>query len=316
MSKCLILHPEWGNFTNYMNEKMREVENIDVETPLKSKFYNGMYWKLKIPHIIIKILHDKFKLPVMKLVLSDWCKKIKKYDYVVLFNDVPCKYLLIKYIKEQKKDIKIILWFYDSIGTSNLNEKKELDNVRDLCKIYTYDYNDSKMYGINFATQFYLPDNKIDNKGKIIKYDVFYCGSDKGRLDNILSIKQRLNKLGFFSFFYIKSNENVEGVYKDGMPYKEVLKHINNCKCILEINGESQSGLTMRAMESIFYNKKLITNNVNIKTYNFYNPNNIFILGNDDNLMEFMQKKYEPVDEKIKNKYCFTNWLKNIGVHL
>ena len=58
--------------------------------------------------------------------------------------------------------------------------------------------------------------------------------------------------------------------------------------------------------------KKLITNNKDIINYDFYNSNNIFVLGEDnlDNIKEFIEKEYVEIDEKIINYYDFYEWLK------
>ena len=82
-------------------------------------------------------------------------------------------------------------------------------------------------------------------------------------------------------------------------------------KALLEIVKEDVSGITLRALEGIFFGKKLITNNKFIKMYDFYNPNNIFILEDDNlsNLKNFISSKYEPIDKTIIDYYDFEEWV-------
>lgn len=40
---------------------------------------------------------------------------------------------------------------------------------------------------------------------------------------------------------------------------------------ILKLNISGQSGLTLRTMEALFYHKKIITNNENVKNFHFKN---------------------------------------------
>ena len=62
--------------------------------------------------------------------------------------------------------------------------------------------------------------------------------------------------------------------------------------------------------ESIFYDKKLITNNKSLKDYDFYHPNNIFILDNNyDKIKEFLAKPFIKIDNEIKEKYDYKNWI-------
>ena len=64
-------------------------------------------------------------------------------------------------------------------------------------------------------------------------------------------------------------------------------------------------------MESLFYEKKLITDNIKVKDLSFYHPNNIFILGVDElsNLDTFIKKPYHKVSSNIINYYSFKEWL-------
>ncbi|CXF57553.1 CpsH [Streptococcus pneumoniae] len=67
-------------------------------------------------------------------------------------------------------------------------------------------------------------------------------------------------------------------------------------------------------MESIFYKKKLITNNKKIINYDFYHPNNILVWeeGKDIKLDEFIQKPYVQLEKDIIDRYSFSNWLSKI----
>ena len=76
---------------------------------------------------------------------------------------------------------------------------------------------------------------------------------------------------------------------------------------------EWQDGITLRPLEAFFLKKKLITNMKNIVKYDFYNSNNIFILGVDDfnKISEFINSPFDDKDyNRIVEKYCFRGWLK------
>lgn len=64
-------------------------------------------------------------------------------------------------------------------------------------------------------------------------------------------------------------------------------------------------------MEALFYNKKLITNNPEIRNFDFFHPNNIFIL-EQENLEEipaFMEKPMYMQPDSLKAKYDVGSWL-------
>ena len=99
---------------------------------------------------------------------------------------------------------------------------------------------------------------------------------------------------------------------KSPLAYNDVLKISARSKAIIEIVLPNQMGLTWRALEALFLKKKLITNNKNIKTYDFYNKDNIFIFGIDSisDLKSFINSPYVEIENSILKKYSFSTWIK------
>lgn len=75
--------------------------------------------------------------------------------------------------------------------------------------------------------------------------------------------------------------------------------------------GDGTNGFTLRVLESLFFEKKLITNNINIINCEFYNKNNIFIINKDnlDDLNDFLKSEYKKIDKKIINYFDYESWL-------
>lgn len=72
-----------------------------------------------------------------------------------------------------------------------------------------------------------------------------------------------------------------ELLQRNKLSYQENLQHIARSKAVLEILRDGQSGQTLRALECLFYHKKLITNDARVQEYDYYHKDNIFILGKD-----------------------------------
>lgn len=53
---------------------------------------------------------------------------------------------------------------------------------------------------------------------------------------------------------------------------------VGTSRAILDIAQQKQDGYSMRVMEAIFFNKKLVTTNTAVKQSVFYDENNIFIV--------------------------------------
>lgn len=74
-------------------------------------------------------------------------------------------------------------------------------------------------------------------------------------------------------------------------------------------------GLTQRFMESIFYKKKIITNNETIRKYKIFNERNMYILSDNFNFNELVKFLSEPYDELDYSLVCWydpQHWLKRI----
>ena len=68
--------------------------------------------------------------------------------------------------------------------------------------------------------------------------------------------------------------------------------------------------MTLRPLEALFLNKKLVTNYKEIKNEKFYNVNNIFILNNNyEEIADFLKTPYVAIDEAIKEQYTCTSWM-------
>ncbi|WP_228453698.1 hypothetical protein [Chryseobacterium manosquense] len=72
-----------------------------------------------------------------------------------------------------------------------------------------------------------------------------------------------------------------------------------------------QVGLSFRFFEGLYYRKKIITDNLMVKKYDFYHPDNIFVIENGNNaaILEFLKRPYQELPEHIVKKYSFSEWI-------
>lgn len=118
------------------------------------------------------------------------------------------------------------------------------------------------------------------------------------------------------SNFYIvkdkKEKSSIIDLKNKSLLYSENLENVKKATCLLEIVVEGQTGLTLRTMEALFFNKKLITNNSSIMQYDFYHPNNILIIRDEADIdLDFFLKPFINRDEYLE-KYKIGTWLENL----
>ena len=126
---------------------------------------------------------------------------------------------------------------------------------------------------------------------------------EKGFVCDFVILKDKRKK------YSLEDEKHLQEIYLD---YNEVINRIAQSKTILDFVVEGQKGITLRPMEAIFHSKKLITNNKDVMNYNFYNSDNVFILGHDslEKIEGFLNKnEFKNIPQEILNEYLFESWL-------
>lgn len=183
-------------------------------------------------------------------------------------------------------------------------------------QVWTYDKHNAKKYDIHLFRSGGYSQSYIGKKEKKV-YDVVYIGADKGRGEYILSLKRKMEQMGLNTKFIITADKRIsrrKKYYSKRISYLEIIKLDNQSKAILNIILPHQMGATMRDYESIYNEVKLITNNKNIKNFDFYKKENVFILGEDDfgKLREFLNTPFQKIDSSILKKYSVEGMVEEI----
>lgn len=170
-------------------------------------------------------------------------------------------------------------------------------------KLATFDPNDAKDYGMDNYHQFFRMTKKSDRVEE--NHDFYFVGFAKNREQELLRLKEKLKD--FRTLFKIAHSGS------ETISYEESIKNIQQSKCIVEYIQHNQSGMTLRPLEAICYEKKLITNNLYVVNYNFYRPENVFVLGKDkiENISNFINTPYITLPESLIAEYSVETWLNN-----
>lgn len=185
-------------------------------------------------------------------------------------------------------------------------------------EFFVFDRNDvAKLPGTKAIDNFYF-DYLPESDG--IKQDVFFVGTFmKDRIQELANLSLRLKSLNLainINVIYnkerhIKNYQNSPIHFRrEAMSFEENLKNTKASSIILDFQNSFHKGLSLRTFEAIGYGKKLITNNPLVKNYDFYNPQNIFIIENNlDLLPAFLEMKYVDLPQELVSKYSFSAWV-------
>ena len=247
---------------------------------------------------------------------SEWKKRLSNYEKIILF-DVFDDIDIAEYIRHKAPNARLIIYYYNIIRRVTLLQKiKEMDY-----EVWSFDRNDCKKYNLSYNPQFYF--RELDFTNDIVrnfdyKSDVFFVGKDKKRLIKLQEIDTELQKYKIRTKFIVvgdrKETYTLEqkNYLSASISYAECIEYVKNTKCILDIVQKGQKGMTLRIVEAMFFNKKLITNNEDILDMDFYNPQNIYIIGYDNRSMkDFILDGSAQWSEHFIHEYSFENWLVN-----
>lgn len=254
-----------------------------------------------------------FNLPLKKIWLTNNLYADIKCHQTIILSATQFNLKVSKIIDNFNfKDKRFIFWYWNPVG--NIGNPTEVSKN---WEIWSFDKRDCEKYNLSYNNTYYF--NEFLKFPKIVQpmYDVLFIGQDKGRIQKLIKISDILdfNQLTYYFHVVRDSTSKISYSYKHKIDYNEILKLTQSSKVLLDIVQKGQSGLTLRVMESLFFSKKIITNNSSIVNYNFYNPQNVFILGIDNtaNLVDFITSEPCLIDLSIINQYTISNWLENFG---
>lgn len=231
---------------------------------------------------------------------------------LIIFDSGITEPSILRYLAKTFRNKRLIFYYWNPVrfSISPLKIPKEFE-------VWSYSITDCEKYGLKYNSTFYFPNdfcNETSSNNQAISQDVFFIGKDKNRKKGLARIKSLFDNHHITYEFYITATHprfQKKG-YKKSISYKKSLEYVNSSNAILDYYFDPTAGLSLRAMESLFFKKKLITNNISIKRYDFYNKRNIFILdeNNENDLVSFIADSFCDISEDIRKKYTFKEWLK------
>lgn len=208
-----------------------------------------------------------------------------------------------------------------------------VDYIHYFDKYYVFDPSDianyQSKYPIEFISNFYLDypleyhsGNSVKNKKTVF----YYVGShNKSRIAPVKSLLDAIDCIDCIDFtidFSILGDKAEKELgfdkrikfikEKDIITFENNLYNVIRSDVIIDFHDCVHNGLSFRVLESIGFEKKLITTNVDVINYDFYHPDNILVWNDklsSNSLVDFIRKPYCKLTEEIKNKYSFSNWI-------
>ena len=316
----LLMIPNYSDFPNLFVENLKKEgfsPYLITDNPSKFRYQNNE----KIVNFFQKTFR-KNRNYKKKLVeahkLREYYRKISELemlDYALVIRPDLFPIPVIETLKKKTK--KLIAYQWD--GIEKFPEVKKYFHLFD--SFFCFDSED-EANNIKPITNFYFdflpPVYKSFNLQKPKLYFVgLYWENREGKIDRFIAEMGNKNvELSIFVQYYHKSEiKNPKITYiNNRITFLESLKNVEEADVLLDFVDPVHNGLSIRFFEALYYKKKVITDNIMVKNYDFYHPNNIFVLENNNYnaINAFFQTSYHEISDDIVKKYGFSNWIKQI----
>lgn len=181
-------------------------------------------------------------------------------------------------------------------------------------KVFSFEKKDCQKYHLNFKTNFIY--NTVDHVPSAYKYKVFNISSYDKRFPVLEKIAKALYRMKINSKIIVfkprKKSEPYLEFVSTPLSISKIHTFMEESEIMLDVSRAGQQGLSFRVFESMGLKKKLITTNTDVVTYDFYNPENIFVITdiNDIQIPEsFFSTPYVDIPKNISDKYLIDNWV-------
>lgn len=272
-----------GEFQNYLFKDFLERDDVfsfyfekEVSNPFL-KAVRKVHLSRKVDHLI--------KLPFKSIWYDTGVlEKEIDNDSIMLFTTAVLGTIREDFLYELKKKYphnKMVVLATDSVHAHSwcIQHAAPLMKSFPWDAVISYDLDDCREFGYHFMGYCYYSNIEPDESKKLNESDLQYVGAiknDQGRREKLINdIYHKAIRSGVKCDFTVAGKDTsqiTEEISKESLTYPEVLNHIQHSKCILELLQEGQKRQTARYFEAVVNNRKLLTNNPNVKDLPFYNP--------------------------------------------
>lgn len=304
-----------------------------IKEELESKgaivdYYNDRpdnnFWTKALIRVDRRLLARKTDNYYKSIILNN---RNKTYDHILIVRGEAISTQMLKKLRQSQPNARMCLYLWDSMHY-NPNARKILDSFD---QVYSFDRIDvSNNTNMKFLPLFYAREfeRAAQWQGQAV-YDACFIGTiHTDRYKVLEKIIEKMEKQGqkVFVFCYYPSktlfklralidpgfrNFGKKHINFTSMKLSEVVDKISESKAVIDVNRPGQLGLTMRTIEAIGAQKKIITTNKEILEYEIFNPQNAIVVDRVKPVINesFINSTNQPFNEESRQNHSITAWV-------
>lgn len=254
----------------------------------------------------------------------------RSYDHVLIVRGEAISPRILQLLRQAQPKARMTLYLWDSMHY-NPNALKLLGAFD---QVFSFDRSDVERYPkMQFLPLFYAGefDRAARQKGKPI-YDACFIGTihtDRYKvLEKIIeNLQERGRKVFVFCYYPSKFLYRMRALVDPGfrrfgkkyvnftgMALAEVVDRIAESRAVIDVNRPGQVGLTMRTIEAVGAQRKLITTNSDVVNYDLYDPHSVLLVDRRNPMVDddLLCSDEIPFTQTLRAKYSVSAWVDRI----
>lgn len=246
-----------------------------------------------------------------------------KYDLIFVIVGRHLEPTIFQSFCKEQQDARKVLYLWDDV-----RRVENFDEIKDCFDdIYSFDHVDVEQYGFHMLPLFFTDSHRYQGQEKKYRFGLMgMLHSERLTLFEQITSTHGLKEeecfvylLGaqfkhFLSWFnpFHKRWMGRKYIHANGMSFEKCADILKEMKVALDVQFGTQNGLTLRTLEALAANTKLVTTNQNVKRYDFYNENNICVIDRSNPKVseDFFKTDYQKVPDEIVEQYSLSHWIK------
>ncbi len=330
--KIVVLGNRSKNQLNYYIWK-EAIDNNAIEyiSDVFSKNHAYYIWKAR-KHIVINKLNGLIKPSIYQnryRIEDSRLKRLFTYkipqdtDIAILSHISLCNIGKRSLIKTKSGKCRVILFLHDPINQLSNNYQNMINDYRQsglIDEIYSFDKEDCTKYNFKYCEQIYSPPT-VETPQQT-EYDIYFAGRDKGRYEVLNKLAVKFTEHNIKCLFRIPKLRGAKRSvfshllhedFKEKMiSYDLSIAEMITANCIFDLVQDNQYGLSWRIIEALYYNKKLITNNVSILSNKYYDPRYMQYFEKIEDIDFDWIKNRVSVNYNYQNDYSATKFINSL----
>lgn len=311
----LICPPTFG----YYKTIVRTLEEAGYKVYWISDCPIGASWYKVLLRLFPKAIKSLFEERFLKIIDSI---DLESASQILVVKGEALTPFLVKWMRRKFPKSKMTLYLWDSI--------KNVHGILDIAELFdyvaTFDMKDATKRKWGYRPLFFRDEKGGGIFSSTIIYDWCFIGTIHSDRHRIISSLRKYKNLNPFVFSYFQNfivylaraicDKSIWTASFNSISFKpmdsiSIKRVVSQSRSVLDVEHPMQNGFTMRTIETLMDEKKLITTNRNILNMNLYHPSRVLIIerSNPKIDQEFLGLPFKKISNELRDYYSCRAWI-------